>query len=91
VPHTGTGSGRIAAELRTVSCGRVGGYHQVVVLLIPRKETRCAPGTFFTYCCNTPWAILPTIPIEAGQMIIVSYEDESEAKGALKSSLSHSF
>ena len=39
----GAGHLRVAAELRTVPCGRVGGDDQRVVLLIPGKETRCAP------------------------------------------------
>ena len=36
---------RLAAKLRTVPCGRVGGDDQRVIILIPCKEARCAPRT----------------------------------------------
>ena len=35
----------VAAKLRTVPCGRVGGDNKRILLLIPGKEARCAPRT----------------------------------------------
>lgn len=39
----GTGHIVIRTELRAVSCNRVGGYHQSVVVFIPHIKTGCAP------------------------------------------------
>ena len=45
----GAGDFRIAAELSTMPCVRIGGYYQRVVVLIPCKEARSAPGSLFAY------------------------------------------